>query len=72
VETLRAAARRALADEGWNESLAATCQDKLYEQYPLPEDVTGFLAGYESLVSWMLYDAGAAAHSPADFDIPRP
>ena len=72
VETLRAAARRALADEGWNENLAATCQDKLYEQYPLPEDVTGFLAGYESLVSWMLYDAGAAAHSPADFDIPRP
>ena len=46
--------------------------EKLYEKYPTQEDVYSFMKGFESLVSWMLYDAGATQFSPEDFNIPRP
>ena len=46
--------------------------EKLYEKYPTQEDVYSFMKGFESLVSWMLYDAGVTQFSPEDFDIARP
>ena len=47
-------------------------QEKLYEKYTTQEEIRSFLKGYESLVSWMLYDAGATQFSPEKFGIPRP
>ncbi len=72
VETLRSAAAKAMASDEWKAWVEESCQEKLYEKYPAQEDVYAFMSGFESLVSWMLYDAGAAPRSPAEFDIPRP
>ncbi|MPM71457.1 Iron hydrogenase 1 [bioreactor metagenome] len=44
---------------------------KLYEEYPEIADIKKFYANWESLVSWMLYDAKAAKLSPEQFNIPH-
>lgn len=72
VEILRDAAQKAMATEEWNNYVEQTCQEKLYEKYTTEEDIYGFLQGFESMVSWMLYDAGATQFSPEDFNIPKP
>ncbi|NVK41357.1 MAG: tripartite tricarboxylate transporter substrate binding protein [Oceanospirillaceae bacterium] len=36
------------------------------------DEASSFLDKYKSVSSWLVYDAGYAKHSPADFDIPRP
>ena len=72
VELLRAAASKAMETEEWRAYVEESCLEKLYEKYPAQEDVYAFMGGFESLVSWMLYDAGAAPRSPAEFGIPRP
>ena len=72
VEVLRDAAKKAMATDDWNSYVEETCQDKLYEKYTTEDDIYEFLAGFESLVSWMLYDAGATQNSPEDFNIPKP
>lgn len=72
VEILRDAAMKAMTHEDWIKFVDETCQEKLYEEYPGEEDVYGFIKGFESLVSWMLYDAGATQFSPEKFDIPKP
>lgn len=72
VEVLRDAAAKALASSEWTSYADKTCQEKLYEKYPTQEDVYAFMQNFESLVSWMLYDAGATQFSPENFDIPKP
>lgn len=72
VEILRDAAAKAMATDEWKNYVEETCQEKLYEKYPTQEDVYSFMKGFESLVSWMLYDAGVTQFSPEDFDIARP
>ncbi|MEA4884119.1 MAG: tripartite tricarboxylate transporter substrate binding protein [Clostridia bacterium] len=36
------------------------------------EQIAAYCKDWTSQVSWLLYDAGAAKYSPADFQIPRP
>lgn len=72
VETLREAAKKAMATDEWTQYVEAACQEKLYEMYPDEASIYGFFGGFESLVSWMLYDAGAASVSPEKFGIARP
>lgn len=72
VEVLRAAASKAMASDEWKSYVSESCLEKLYEKYPAQEDVYAFMSGFESLVSWMLYDAGAAPRSPEEFGIARP
>lgn len=69
---LQEAAAKALASDEWKEYAEEACQEKLYEKYPTEEEVYEFIAGFESLVSWMLYDAGAAQLNPEEFNIPKP
>lgn len=71
VETLRAAANRAMAGEEWNSFCDDTCQERLFEMYPDEASIYEFFSGFESLVSWLLYDAGAAPLSPEQFAIER-
>lgn len=72
VDTLRDAARQAFLEEGWLQYCRDNALDTLYDRYQTPEDISAFYADWESLVSWLLYDAGAAPNSPEAFDIPRP
>lgn len=72
VALLRTAAAKAMAGDEWKNYVEKTCQEKLYEKYTTQEEIRSFLKGYESLVSWMLYDAGATQFSPEKFGIPRP
>ena len=36
------------------------------------EDAVNFLVKFESTASWLIYNAGGAKHSPAEFGIPEP
>lgn len=72
VEVLREAANAVIAGEEWNDYVELTCQDKLFEQYTTEEELYDLLASFESMVSWMLYEADAAQYSPEEFHIPQP
>lgn len=70
-EQLRAAAQEAVKDPefvGWMEKNSI---EKLYEKYTTVEEMNAFYSEWESIVSWLIYDAGAAVYSPADFGIER-
>lgn len=69
---LREAFLRAVKEKEWADYCQSNSLEKLYERYPTPEAAAAFYADWEKRVSWLLYDAGAAAHSPAAFGIPRP
>lgn len=69
---LREAVQKAVQEKEWIAYCDSNSLEKLYEQYPTPEDARAFYAKWESLVSWLLYDAGAAPNSPEQFGIPRP
>lgn len=71
VEALRDAAGKAMQSEEWNSFCDETCQERLFEMYPDEASIYEFFSGYESLVSWLLYDAGAAPISPEQFGIAR-
>lgn len=71
-EVLRDAANKAIQEEEWKTYVANNCLEKLYEKYPNPESAKKFYSDWESLVSWLLYDSGAAKYSPEQFGIPRP
>jgi len=45
--------------------------DKLYEKYTTVDEMNEFYSEWESTVSWLIYDAGAATNSPEDFGIAR-
>lgn len=36
------------------------------------DEATEFLSKWQSVTSWLVFDAGIAKHSPADFGIPKP
>ncbi len=69
---LRDALKKAVQEKEWIAYCDSNSLERLYEQYPTPEEAQSFYAAWESLVSWLLYDAGAAPNSPEQFDIPRP
>ena len=72
LKTLRDAAADAVRDSAFEQYMSDNCVRKLYEEYPAVEDILRFYREWESTVSWLLYDAGAAVNSPEDFNIPRP
>lgn len=69
---LREAATEAVNEEEWEDYVSKNSLEKLYEKYPDEETAKEFYAEWESLVSWLIYDAGAAKYSPEKFGIPRP
>lgn len=72
VAALQQAARQAFLEPEWLAYCQENALEPLYLRYKTPEEVSEFFAGWESLVSWLLYDAGAAPNSPEQFGIPRP
>ena len=68
--TLREACLKAVEEEEWKKFVSDYNLDKLYEKYPEIEDIKEFYSHWESMVSWLLYDAGAAKISPEEFSIP--
>lgn len=72
VDVLRTAAQEAVETQAWQDYVKDNCLETLYDKYPTPEDMNTFFTEWESLVSWMLYDAGAAQLSPEQFSIAKP
>lgn len=71
-DVLRNATKEAVKDADFDKFMTDNCIDKLYEKYPTVDDAKKFYAQWESVVSWMLYDAGATVNSPEDYSIPKP
>ena len=71
VEILRAASAEAVHDPEFETFMEENHVDKLYKKYTTVEEMNKFYSEWESTVSWLLYDAGAATHSPEEFNIPR-
>ena len=68
---LREACLKSVEEEDWKKFVSDYNLDKLYEKYPEINDIKSFYSQWESMVSWLLYDAGAAKISPEEFSIPR-
>ncbi|MBQ7487900.1 MAG: tripartite tricarboxylate transporter substrate binding protein [Clostridia bacterium] len=71
-EQLRAGALEAVKDPEFVEFMEKNNIEKLYEKYTTIDEINAFYTQWESTVSWLLYDAGAATFSPADFGIAKP
>jgi len=69
---LRDAALKAVKDPEWVKFVNDNCAEKLYEAYPKIDDIKKYYKDWESMVSWMLYDAGVAKYSPEKFGIAKP
>ncbi|MBR1919884.1 MAG: tripartite tricarboxylate transporter substrate binding protein [Spirochaetales bacterium] len=72
VEVLRDAAKKVVETDEWKQFVADNCLEPLYEKYTTPEATQQFYTDWTSLVSWLLYDAGAVKNSPEQFGIARP
>ena len=68
---LREGALLAVQDPDFDAFMTANSIDKLYEKYTTLEGIRDFYSEWESVVSWLIFDAGAAAVSPEEFGIPR-
>ncbi|MEA5030125.1 MAG: tripartite tricarboxylate transporter substrate binding protein [Sphaerochaeta associata] len=71
VQILREAASKAVQEQAWKDFVAKNSLDKLYEKYPDETSMRSFFTEWESLVSWLLYDNGAAKISPEKFGIKK-
>ena len=71
IEILGEAAKKATKEQGWIEYVTNNSLEKLYEKYPTEKEMLSFFSEWESLVSWMLYDSGAAKISPEKFCIAK-
>lgn len=72
VKVLRDAANKAIQEQEWKDYVEKNCLEELYLKYPDEDSIRQFYNDWESLVSWLLYDAGASKYSPEKFNIPRP
>lgn len=68
---LREGALLAIQDPEFNAFMENNNIDKLYEKYTTLDEISAFYSEWESIVSWLIYDAGAAAISPEEFGIQR-
>lgn len=71
-DVLRVAAQKAVEEEDWKKFVADNCLEALYEKYKTSDEMNKFYTEWESLVSWLLFDAGAAKNSPEQFNIAKP
>lgn len=71
VNEIKEIVKKALNDSEFDKFMDDNFVDKLYEKYKTDEEIKKFYKDWESLVSWLIYDAGAAKFSPEDFDIDR-
>ena len=72
VEVLRNATKKVVESAEWKSFIKDNALEELYLQYPTVEATKEFYNNWESMVSWMLFDAGVTKYSPADFGIAKP
>lgn len=72
VEVLRNATKKVVESAEWKSFIKDNALEELYLQYPTVEATKEFYKNWESMVSWMLFDAGVTKYSPADFGIAKP
>lgn len=70
-DKLKDAAEKAVLEEEWKAYVSTNCLEKLYEKYPNEDSARKFYRDWESLVSWLIYDANAAKYSPEKFGIEK-
>jgi len=70
-DMLSAACAEAVKDADFVSFMEKNNIDKLYEKYTTVDEMNEFYSEWESTVSWLIYDAGAATNSPEDFGIAR-
>ncbi len=70
--TLRKAALEAVKDEKWQEFVKQNNLEELYVKYPELTDIENFYREWESVVCWLLWDAGAAKNDPSQYGIVKP
>lgn len=71
-KALKESAASAVKETEWLDFVSENSLDALYEKYPDEELARTFYSEWESVVSWLIFDAGAATNSPEKFDIKRP
>lgn len=71
-KTLREAALLAVEDSEWQTFVEKNALEKLYVNYPEINDIQKFYEDWQSMICWLLWDAGAAKNSPADYQIAKP
>ncbi len=71
-KALKESSASAVKETEWLEFVSENSLDALYEKYPDEESARKFYSDWESVVSWLIFDAGAATNSPEKFDIKRP
>ncbi|MDD7401603.1 MAG: tripartite tricarboxylate transporter substrate binding protein [Eubacteriales bacterium] len=72
IDILRDAAQKAIQEDDWKKFVKDNSLEELYLKYQTEDEMMSFYKDWESKVSWMLFDAGAAAQSPEKFEIPKP
>jgi len=70
-ETLVKATKLAVETDAFKKFMEDNCMDKMYEKYTTEAEMLEYYSTWESIVSWILYDAGVAAHSPEEFGIAK-
>ncbi len=70
-QVLRDASLKVVASAEFKKYVADNCLEPLYEKYQTIDEIKKFYKDWESLVDWLLYDAGAAKLSPEEFNIKR-
>jgi len=69
IEVLKTAAKKAVEEEGWIEFTERNYYKRMHDL--TGEEVSSYWKDWESLVNWMLHEAGATEYSPEKFDIPK-
>lgn len=72
IEALQNACAAAFEQEEWKAYVNDNALEPLYSRYVTTDEQRQFFSFWESYVSWLLYDAGAAQISPEAFSIARP
>lgn len=70
-DMLREGCEKAFQDADFTAFMENNNIEKLYEKYTTVDDMNAFYSEWESTVSWLLYDAGAATYSPEEFGIAK-
>ncbi|MDO4567883.1 MAG: tripartite tricarboxylate transporter substrate binding protein [Clostridia bacterium] len=72
ITALREACAAAVKSPAFEAFMLDNSIDRLYARYTTLDETLAFYAQWESTVSWLLYDSGAATYSPSVFGIARP
>lgn len=69
VTRLREVTKSVLAQDEWAQFLERMCSEPLAL---IGDDASDYLNKWESVTSWLLFEAGVAQKSPEEFGIPKP